>query len=306
MNVWMGVVTGLAMLYGGGELLVGGSSRMARRLGLSQMIVALTVVAFGTSSPELAASVSAVLKGSQDLVLGNVLGSNMANLGLVLGLSVLFRPIAVEKQALRRDLPVLLATSLLLALLLVLGHLSPLSGGLFLVALAAYLFVTIRGMGPAPISGGEKENAGLLFGIASVAAGILLLSFGADRLVESAVMLARGFDVSERVIGLTVVALGTSLPELSSCLVAAFRGDSDFVLGNLLGSNIFNILAILGVTSQMGTLQFSWELFGTDVLGLIGISILVALFARTGFRLARREGLCLLACYGGFLALLGA
>lgn len=306
MNVWMGIVLGLALLYGGGELLVAGSSRLARRLGLSPLVVALTVVAFGTSSPELAAGVSAVLKGSQDLVLGNVLGSNIANLGLVLGLSVLLRPISVEREAFRRDLPALLVSSFLLALLLVLGHLTPLMGGILLIGLMGYLLLTLKGSSGIPQVSSAKEKGGLVTALAGIVGGILLLTVGADRLVESAILLARGLGVGERVIGLTVVALGTSLPELSSCMVAAVRGESDFILGNLLGSNIFNVLAILGVTSQMGTLQLSWNLFGTDVLGLIGISLLLGVFARTGFRLARREGLCLLACYGGFLALLGS
>lgn len=306
MNVWMGIVLGLALLYGGGELLVGGSSRLARRLGLSPLVVALTVVAFGTSSPELAAGVSAVLKGSQDLVLGNVLGSNIANLGLVLGLSVLLRPIPVEREAFRRDFPVLLLSSFLLVILLVMGHLTSLMGGILLLGLTGYLFLTLKGSAAVPHTPSEKEKGGLVVALAAVAGGIFLLMVGADRLVDSAMVLARSLGVSERIIGLTVVALGTSLPELSSCMVAAFRGESDFILGNLLGSNIFNVLAILGVTSQMGTMELSWNLFGMDVVGLIGISLLLGIFARTGFRLARREGLCLLACYGGFLALLGS
>lgn len=306
MNVWMGIVSGLALLYGGGELLVGGSSRLAKRLGLSPLVVALTVVAFGTSSPELAAGVSAMLKGSQELVLGNVLGSNIANLGLVLGLSVLFRPISVEREAFHRDLPVLLASSLVLALLVVMGRLTSLVGGILLLGLMGYLFLTLKSTADLPQVPEEKVKGGLVMALAGVAGGILLLTLGAGRLVESSLVLARSLGVGEHLIGLTVVALGTSLPELSSCMVAAFRGDSDFVLGNLLGSNIFNVLAILGVTSQMGTLRLSWNLFGMDVIGLVMISLLVGLFARTGFRLARREGLCLLACYGGFLAFLAS
>ncbi len=309
LNEWMGIVIGLAMLYGGGEFLVGGSSRLARNLGLSPMVVGLTVVAFGTSSPELAAGISAVLNHSQDLVLGNVLGSNIANLGLVLGLSVLLRPIPVGREAVRRDLPVLMGSSLILALLLVLGHLSPAMGVVLLLGLIAYIYVTFRSGASLPvprISSKRRSPRAILLALAGVAGGILLLAYGADCLVNGAVVLASNLGVSERVIGLTVVALGTSLPELSSCTIAAMKGKSDFILGNLLGSNIFNVLAILGVTSQLGTLNFSWGLFGTDMMGLIGISLLLAFFVRDGLHLARHEGILLLACYGGFLALMGS
>lgn len=304
MMIWMKIVAGLALLYGGGEVLVGGSTALARRLGLSPLVVSLTVVAFGTSAPELAAALSATLRGSGDLVMGNVLGSNVANVGLILGLAVLLRPIAVDRRAFRRDLPLLVLTSLILVALLSFGEITPLIGLLLLALLGTYTFFTLKGTEPVAVDG--KTRPRLLPALAAVAGAVALLALGADLLVDGAVTLARHLGVGEHLIGLTVVALGTSLPELSSCLVAARRGDSDFILGNLLGSNIFNVLAILGVSAQLGPLKLSWNLFGPEGLGLVALSLLLVLFSFTGFRLARREGACLLACYGGYLALLAA
>lgn len=304
MMIWMKIVAGLALLYGGGEVLVGGSTSLARRLGLSPLVVSLTVVAFGTSAPELAAALSATLRGSGDLVMGNVLGSNVANVGLILGLAVLLRPIAVDRRAFRRDLPLLVLTSLILVALLSFGEITPLIGLLLLALLGTYTFFTLKGTEPVAVD--VKTRPRLLPALAAVAGAVALLALGADLLVDGAVTLARHLGVGEHLIGLTVVALGTSLPELSSCLVAARRGDSDFILGNLLGSNIFNVLAILGVSAQLGPLKLSWNLFGPEGLGLVALSLLLVLFSFTGFRLARREGACLLACYGGYLALLAA
>lgn len=304
MMIWMKIVAGLALLYGGGEVLVGGSTALARRLGLSPLVVSLTVVAFGTSAPELAAALSATLRGSGDLVMGNVLGSNVANVGLILGLAVLLRPIAVDRRAFRRDLPLLVLTSLILVALLSFGEITPLIGLLLLALLGTYTFFTLKGTEPVAVD--VKTRPRLLPALAAVAGAVALLALGADLLVDGAVTLARHLGVGEHLIGLTVVALGTSLPELSSCLVAARRGDSDFILGNLLGSNIFNVLAILGVSAQLGPLKLSWNLFGPEGLGLVALSLLLVLFSFTGFRLARREGACLLACYGGYLALLAA
>ncbi|QTX32263.1 calcium/sodium antiporter [Aminithiophilus ramosus] len=302
--IWMKIVAGLALLYGGGEVLVGGSTSLARRLGLSPLVVSLTVVAFGTSAPELAAALSATLRGSGDLVMGNVLGSNVANVGLILGLAVLLRPIAVDRRAFRRDLPLLVLTSLILVALLSFGEITPLIGLLLLALLGTYTLFTLKGTEPVAVD--ATTRPGLLPALAAVAGAVALLALGADLLVDGAVTLARHLGVGEHLIGLTVVALGTSLPELSSCLVAARRGDSDFILGNLLGSNIFNVLAILGVSAQLGPLKLSWNLFGPEGLGLVALSLLLVLFSFTGFRLARREGACLLACYGGYLALLAA
>ncbi|WP_423233038.1 calcium/sodium antiporter [Aminirod propionatiphilus] len=304
MMIWMKIVAGLALLYGGGEVLVGGSTSLARRLGLSPLVVSLTVVAFGTSAPELAAALSATLRGSGDLVMGNVLGSNVANVGLILGLAVLLRPIAVDRRAFRRDLPLLVLTSLILVALLSFGEITPLIGLLLLALLGTYTLFTLKGTEPVAVD--ATTRPGLLPALAAVAGAVALLALGADLLVDGAVTLARHLGVGEHLIGLTVVALGTSLPELSSCLVAARRGDSDFILGNLLGSNIFNVLAILGVSAQLGPLKLSWNLFGPEGLGLVALSLLLVLFSFTGFRLARREGACLLACYGGYLALLAA
>ena len=304
MTLTLAIVAGLALLYGGGEMLVRGSSSLARRLGLSPFVVSLTVVAFGTSAPELAAALAAILRGSEDLVMGNVLGSNVANLGLILGLSVLLRPVAVAPSAFRRDLPLLVLTSLILLAFLARGRITPLTGLLLLILLIGYTVLTLRNAQPVPADDGPRPS--LLSSLAAVTGAVAVLAFGADLLVENAVTLARLWGVGEHLIGLTVIALGTSLPELSSCLVAASRGDGDFIFGNLLGSNIFNVLAILGLSAQAGPFRTPWQLFGAEGLILVALSLLLVLFSATGLRIARREGVCLLACYGGYLAYLAA
>jgi cation:H+ antiporter len=304
MTLALAIVAGLALLYGGGEMLVRGSSGLARRLGLSPFVVGLTVVAFGTSAPELAAALAAIFRGCEDLVMGNVLGSNVANLGLILGLSVLVRPIAVAPSAFRRDLPLLVLTSLILLAFLARGKITPLTGLLLLALLIGYTLLTLRSSQPVPADDGPRPP--LLPSLAAVAAAVAVLAFGADLLVENAVTLARLWGVGEHLIGLTVIALGTSLPELSSCLVAASRGESGFIFGNLLGSNIFNVLAILGLSAQAGPFRTPWQLFGAEGLILVALSLLLVLFSATGLSIARREGACLLACYGGYLAYLAA
>ena len=259
MSPWnvVSILLGIGLLYFGGEWLVANASRLAQRLGWSPLVVGLTVVAFGTSSPELAAALAAVFAGSPTIVIGNVIGSNSANIGLILGLSALLRPIETEARFLRRELPFMIGTGILVFPLFHDGRLSRLEGLGLLALLAIYLGVLFR-EGEQPTSPEieaefEEETAQpaqpMAPTVLGIAAGTAMLVFGARFLVDGAVAIALWAGLSERVIGLTLVAFGTSLPELAACLVASHRGHGEIGLGNLVGSNVFNVLAVLGVTS---------------------------------------------------------
>ncbi|MCB1057020.1 MAG: calcium/sodium antiporter, partial [Acidobacteria bacterium] len=261
-----------------------------------------TVVAFGTSSPELAATLTAAIKGAPEVALGNVLGSNIANLGLILGISALLQPLVAHADFLRREIPFLVAIGVLLVLLAMNGRYGRADGILLLCLFAGYLWVLLR-KGEAPaIDKDEKEAAekgslwvqGLL-----VVGGIAVLVVGADLMVRGAVSLARSFGLSEQVIGLSLVAVGTSLPELATSVVAAAKGEADIVLGNVVGSNIFNVLLVLATTAVIRPVPVSLDAFGRDMgVGLLlSIAVLPLLVVGQAPRLARYEGACLLGAY---------
>ena len=250
------ILMGALLLYLGGEGLVRGASAVGKALGMSPLVVGLTFVSMGTSSPELAASVAAVLQNAPAISFGNVVGSNIANLGLILGLVAVLRPFKIDREFLRRDIPVLLIASLWCIWLRWNGTITRLESLLLLGALVLYLWFLLKTSGwerelpalsPSAVTKSKSLGSSIFMGLL----GIGLLVLGAHLLVTGSVNLARSLGISERVIGLTMVAFGTSLPELASSLVAVFRKESDLVLGNLIGSNIFNILFILGVTAAV-------------------------------------------------------
>jgi cation:H+ antiporter len=304
------IMLGAALLYVGGEVLVKNATRLARAAGVSPLTVGLTVVAFCTSSPELVTTLAAALEGSPDTALGNVVGSNSANLGLVLGLTALLYPLRTRVRFLRREVPFMIGTGVLLLLLVGSGILGRLSGALLLSLLGLYLLVLLRSGDHAEAEGepaGEENEAGTVKTwrtLAGVALGIGLLVGGAHILIEGAVSLAHAFDVPERVIGLTLVAFGGSLPELAGSLVAAFKREGDLILGNLIGSNVFNVLFVLGATAAVRPLAVSAEAFLPDLLVMLGLSLLVLLFLITGRRLGRREALILVGAYATYVVLL--
>lgn len=304
------VILGAALLYLGGEVLVKNATRLARAMGVSPLTVGLTVVAFCTSSPELATTLAAALEGSPNTALGNVIGSNSANLGLILGLTALLYPLRTRVRFLRREVPFMVGTGVLLLLLVVSDMLGRLSGALLLSLLGLYLLVLLQSGNRAEAEdepSGEENEAGAVKtwrALAGVALGIGLLVGGAHALIEGAVSLAHAFDVPERVIGLTLVALGGSLPELAGSLVAAFKREGDLILGNLIGSNVFNILFVLGVTIAARPLTVSMEAFLPDLLVMLGLSLLILLFLLTGHRLGRREALILFGAYAAYVVLL--
>lgn len=302
------VLVGLLLLTGGAEGLVRGAAALARRLGLSPLVIGLTVVAFGTSMPELVVSVGAALRGSPSVALGNVVGSNIANIGLILGTGALIAALRVQAQVIRFDMPILAAVSLLLVALLADGQVSRLDGALLAAGLVGYLVYSVRWGGADEAVDAEFEEAlprphRLAVDLALLGVGLALLVGGARLLVEGAVALATLLHVSEVVIGLTVVAIGTSLPELATSVVAAWRGEGDIAVGNAVGSCIFNILGILGITALVHPLGTA-DLGVVDGAVMVGFTLFLLPLMRTGFVLSRLEGALLLAAYLAYLAYL--
>ena len=315
-------LAGLLLLIGGGESLVRGASRLAAGFGISPLVVGLTVVAFGTSAPELAVSVRSVLDGRVDLALGNVVGSNLFNVLFILGLSALITPLAVERQLIRQEVPVMLGASLLLLVLALDGAIGRPDGILLFALAVVYTVVLIRqaraaegddaGIAapaePAPpgpsASPGEgatwQDRRAVQLGL--VVAGVVLLVVGAQLLVAAAVTIAQAVGLDERVIGLTIVAAGTSLPEVATSVVAAVRGQRDIAIGNVVGSNIFNILCVAGASAALAPtpLPVGRETLAVDLplTVLVAAACLPIFF--TGRRVARPEGALLLAVYVGY------
>lgn len=301
MSFTLSILFGLALLVGGGDIVVRGAGKLAISAGVRPLVVGLTVVAFCTSAPELAASVTAARAGSPALAVGNVLGSNIANIGLILGIAGLVRPVAVQSSVLAREVPVMIGATLLLFGLGYDGTLSRAEGLGMLIVLAVYLVVMVRMELRAQEPGVDAEviasvgntrdrakNAGL------VIAGVAMLVFGADRLVAGATELARSWGMSEAVVGLTVMAVGTSLPELAASVAAARKGQGDIVLGNVVGSNIFNILCILGTTAAIQPIEGGMTAFNSDLWVALGFAIALWPLLGRGRTLYRHEAAFLL------------
>lgn len=315
MELWLGIGAGLAMLAAGGDLLVRGAASAARRLGVSPLLVGLTMVGFGTSTPELVTSLQAAFAGSPGIAVGNVVGSNTANILLILGLTALVAPLTVDTRAFRRDsIALVLATGACVWAVLQ-GYLTR-EMGLFAVgALIVYVLIVWMTERRRPDAEGARIEAGaadaagaapsLWLALPMVAAGIGITVFGANLLVSGAIVLARDLGVSDTLVGLTIVAVGTSLPELVTSLVAALRKQGDVALGNIVGSNLYNILGILGLTAAIKPIDVPPEIARLDVWVLVAATALMILFARSRGRISRREGAALLlgyAAYVGWLA----
>jgi len=314
------LVLGLVLLIAGGDLLVRGAVRIAERLRLSPMIVGLTVVGMGTSMPELAASLQASLAGSPGIALGNIVGSNIANSLLILGVAALIAPIAVKTRTLWRDGGVgLLAVLVLLAAGTTVG-LSREAGIAFLIMIVGYIYYAYRqerlgaahsaafdraaameGGDPALIPHDQPQGR-LSIALLLFIAGLGLIVGGASLLVNSAIVIAGQLGVSDTVIGLTIVAVGTSLPELVTSAVAAWRKQGDIALGNVLGSNIYNILFIGGMTGAIAPTAVPASIMAFDLWVLLAVSVVVMVFAFSGGRLSRREGFALVAAYIAYAA----
>ena len=302
---------GIALLFAGGEALIRGALAAARRLGVSPLLSGLVIVGFGTSAPELVVSVDAALHQQPDIAVGNVVGSNIGNILLILGLSALITPLAVQPLALRRDAVIVVAISLLFLLLVGGQGLGRPDALVLLSLLLAYLILawwTERDHSAPAAQMHEAEASELsrvpesaLWTTLNIGGGLLLLIVGSRVLLTGAIGIAENYGVSEALIGLTLVAIGTSLPELSISVIAAIRRHADVAVGNILGSNIFNLLGILGISALLQPLPVHARILAFDQWVMLGSAVVLLLFLYTGRCLSRLEGGLLLAAYGLYL-----
>ncbi len=315
--VWL--LLGLVLILVGANALTDGAFSIARRMGISELVVGLTVVAFGTSAPELAISVISAVNDNAGLAIGNVVGSNIFNILVIIGITAMVKPIGVKRSVMSLEIPMVILSSLIL---LVLGNSAFLNGSgvnevsrvsgifllIFFLLFMRYTFASARQPDlESPCQPEEERKAELPVwrAVVYVLAGLAALVWGGDRFVDGASGLAMSFGVSEAVIGLTIVAAGTSLPELATSVVAAGKGKSDLAIGNVIGSNIFNVLMVLGLSATITPLPFG-SIGNLDLVTLMGASILFLLFGwlfkeRT---ITRVEGAVLTACYIGYVAVL--
>jgi cation:H+ antiporter len=309
------LVAGFVLLLGGAEMLVRGASHLAIAVGISPLVVGLTVVSLGTSSPEISVSVVSALSGQGDIAIGNVVGSNIFNILFALGLAALAIPLAVDQRVVRRELPIMIGSGLLMFALTLDGILSRLDGALLFAGLIAFLVYLVRGERkdrkekvPEPTSDQQRSATRRRLGldIALVVVGLALLTLGSRWLVDGATQLARTFGVSELIIGLTIIAAGTGLPEVATSVVAAFRGERDIAVGNAVGSNIFNIFAVLGITGLVtpGGVPIASAVRSFDLPVMLAVSVLALPIFFSGFRIARLEGLLFLGLYAAYVSYL--
>lgn len=307
------LLIGIALLTVGGEALIRGSLAAAKRLGVSPLLSGLVIVGFGTSAPELVVSVNAAVEGRPDIAIGNVVGSNIGNILLILGICALISPLAVKPLALRRDAVTVVAACVLFLVLVGGSALGRVDAAIFLVALGVYLVWAYWSESFHAAPSGELHQAeadelstipkSVLWTVTAVVLGLLLLIAGSQILLIGAIGIASHFGVPEAVIGLTLVAVGTSLPELSISVIAAIRRHADVAVGNILGSNIFNLLGILGVSALLQPLPVHARILQFDQWVMLGTSLLLLLFLYTGRRLSRTEGGVLLIGYGIYVLL---
>lgn len=302
------LIVGFLLLIFSGDFLVKGAVSIALKLRLSTLVIGMTIVSFGTSAPELLVSIKAALGGHPDISIGSVVGSNISNIALILGITALVFPITVSKATLRIDWPMMMLSTLLFVVVVMDGELSAWEGILFIVFLISFIVWLIRNSRkgsavPAAVDEVNKEekNLPLWKGVGLVGLGAVGLVLGADLMLKGAVEIARYYEVSERIIGLTIVAFGTSLPELITSCVAAFRKEADISIGNLIGSNIFNILAILGITSIIHPISVSSSIINSDNYILLGITFLVFPLMYFGKKLTRGKGFLLFFVYTTYL-----
>jgi cation:H+ antiporter len=299
------LIAGLVLLLFGGELLVKGAIALAVRFEIPTMVIGLTVVSFGTSAPELLVSLQAALNGHPDIAIGNVIGSNVANLALVLGLTSIILPIPVSRATVRIDQPVMILSVALLWFFMWDGNITAIEGAILFTLLILYITLLIRNAKKARFLEADmneikdlvKDNMPLWKSIGLILLGCVGLVFGSILLVDGATELARSFGISEYVIGVTIVAFGTSVPELATSLIAAFRKELDISVGNLVGSNIFNIMCILGITSMVKEIPVNPFVLSNDMYWVAGITAAVFLFSYHKMHIHRWKGIILILSY---------
>ena len=311
-------VTGFLVLGFAGEATLRGAVQLATQLKISPAVIGLTVIGFGTSLPELTVCLEAALNGKPDLAIGNIVGSNIANLSLVLGICALVFPLTCEPSAIRRDGSAMILATIICVGCSIFGEIQSWSGIAMLITLLMFLawsYKIDRASNNVTTKLHEKEadavrgkSKHISVNLSYIVIGLIGLTFGASLLIEGAVGIARSFSVSESIIGLTMVALGTSLPELFATIIAALRRNGDVAIGNVLGSNIFNILGTLGITAAIRPLQFALDICTIDVWVMLGVTIVALKLMITKWRISRIEGtllLCFYAAYVGSLAMRG-
>jgi cation:H+ antiporter len=302
------LVLGLPMLYFGGDFLITGSVRLGQKYQISPFIIGATIIGFGTSAPELAVSILAAFKGAPELALGNVIGSNVANVGLVLGLTAFLIPLTIGKKRLMEEAPAFLLTTFLIMFLIWDLRLTAMEGGGMVILLAAHLWNSFRKKEASEIEMegeiGFWPDKGIFYQSLLIIFGLVLLILGARFLVEGAVAIAQSLGVSQWFIGISIVAVGTSLPEIVSSIMAAKRGHGEMAIGNVFGSNIFNVLMVLGITALIKPLEIT-EPIHVDLMFTTGLSCFLLVLIRMKYQLSKSHGFILLACYAFYVSMKG-
>ncbi|MCW8330452.1 calcium/sodium antiporter [Photobacterium sp. SDRW27] len=305
---------GLALLVWSADRLVFGAAALAKNLGVAPLVIGMTILAMGSSAPEMMVSATAALAGKTDTAVGNVLGSNIANIALILGLTAILKPLAISSDIIRRELPLMMVVTLIAGALLWDSHLGFLEGVLLVILFIAFLLAMLHISRNAKASGdplAEEQESEIPDGVSSKAAivwvivGLVLLPYAASMLVDSAVTIAKFFGMSDLVIGLTIIAIGTSLPELAASVASIYKGEDDMAVGNIIGSNVFNILAVMGIPGLLNPSVLSPLAMGRDYYVMLAVSVLLLLMALgKRRRINRLEGGLLVCCfvaYQGYL-----
>ena len=299
------LVASVGVLYAGAELLVRGSGRLAIAMRIRSLVVGLTVVAFATSAPELVVGLTATLRNVSDIAVGNIIGANIANIGLIIGLSALIRPLRVHRHLWRKEVPATILVQVLLWAFCLNGTLGRWEGLVLVAVLAAFLAWMIRtakDREATPLPDEIKGKPRRALNVVQVVAGVALLVAGGNLLVHAAVGVAEAVGLSQLAIGLTIVAMGTTVPELATSVVAARRGEGDIAVGNAVGSVFFNTACILGLASAIRPMSISWDVYWVKLPVMIALILVLVPFVRTGSRVSRWEGAVLVACYIAFVA----
>ena len=298
------LLAGFVLLFFGGDWLVEGGVALARRFRISPLVIGMTIVAFGTSAPELLVSLISAIKGSAGISIGNVVGSNIANIGLILGLTALICPIETDNSKVIRHGSIMIAASLLLMVFALKSGITRIEGLTLIAGLILFTTISVRKGRTQPqeadIDSQEGKSMTVLAAIGLIVLSCAMLAFGADILVDGATTIASAIGVSDKVIGLTIVALGTSLPELAASVAAAFKKQMDISIGNIIGSNIFNILCVLGVSTSIKPISLEFRDYANDFIWMMGFSVFIIIFttmSKKKGRLGRTAGILFLLAY---------